>query len=541
MAHEFTPAAERALVYAGGWRMADGPNDSGAQELGPVALLLGLLAEPECRAAVLAAARGVDKPGVLARWPAVEAVAPSPTSRVERLSAQLHEVLAIAEEHLAEYPQPHVLATEHLLLGLAAGHNEVAEWLTSRGWDTANLAAEIDRLAGHDRGPLPFEFDTPEVAAAGGSQTSGSASGDQIVSKPGDDPDNADQLSLDPEEIGRLRIVDAASNRAGEAMRVLEDYARFVLDDRHLAGECKALRHALAAALAIFPTAQRHAARETRADVGTTLTVASEQSRADLRAVVTANFKRLEQALRSLEEYAKSASASTAAALEPLRYRTYTLERAIGITADSLDRLAMARLYVLIDGRESAAALADWIDLLVAAGADVIQLRDKRLSDRELLARAHVVRQKTVGTPALFIVNDRPDIARLARADGVHVGQDELGVKEARTIVGPDALVGVSTHSLEQARAAVLDGANYIGVGPVFPSGTKEFAEFPGLELLRAVRGEIRLPAFAIGGIDAGNLAAVRACGFERVAVSGAVTASAQPADAVRELKRLLA
>ena len=99
-------------------------------------------------------------------------------------------------------------------------------------------------------------------------------------------------------------------------------------------------------------------------------------------------------------------------------------------------------------------------------------------------------------------MNDRPDIARLAGADGVHVGQEELSVKEARTIVGPDALVGRSTHSLEQAREAVLDGANYIGVGPVFPSTTKQFAEFPGLELLRAVSAEIRLPAFAIGGID---------------------------------------
>ncbi len=223
-----------------------------------------------------------------------------------------------------------------------------------------------------------------------------------------------------------------------------------------------------------------------------------------------------------------------------LRYRAYTLERATNITADSFDRLASARLYVLVDGRESDDALARLIDTLVAAEVDVIQLRDKRLADRQLLARARVVRRRTSGSNTLFIMNDRPDIACLADADGVHVGQEELSVKEARTIVGPDALVGVSTHSVEQAREAVLDGANYIGVGPVFPSRTKEFAQFPGLELLRAVNAEIRLPAFAIGGISADNIAEVRACGFSRVAVSCAVTESAAPGDAVRELKQRL-
>ena len=131
-------------------------------------------------------------------------------------------------------------------------------------------------------------------------------------------------------------------------------------------------------------------------------------------------------------------------------------------------------------------------------------------------------------------------MALLSQADGIHVGQDELTVKDVRAIVGPDLLVGVSTHSLEQARAAVLDGADYIGVGPTFPSRTKEFKHFPGLELLRQVSGEIRLPAFAVGGITAANAAQVRACGITRIAVSGAVTAEANLPAAVAELRRLL-
>jgi thiamine-phosphate pyrophosphorylase len=170
----------------------------------------------------------------------------------------------------------------------------------------------------------------------------------------------------------------------------------------------------------------------------------------------------------------------------------------------------------------------------------VLQLRDKNLPDRQLLDRARTLRAITRGTSTLFIMNDRPDLAALSGADGVHVGQDELTVKDARRILGPDGLVGVSTHSVEQARSAVLDGADYIGVGPTFPSGTKKFAEFTGTALLRAVAPEIRLPAFAIGGIDAKNLSEVLATGFTRVAVSGAVTTANDPATAASELLGLL-
>jgi thiamine-phosphate pyrophosphorylase len=345
---------------------------------------------------------------------------------------------------------------------------------------------------------------------------------------------------MDNESTPLLRILDAAANRAGEGIRVVEDYVRFVLDDRFLTSEVKQLRHDLTAALARLPAAERHAARETLADVGTSVTTESEGKRGDAEAVVAASLKRVEEALRSLEEYGKVGDAEFAAAIERLRYRVYTLERAIDITRTSLRRLADARLYVLVDGRSNADEFERLVRSLIEAGVDIVQLREKRLSDRELIGRARRLRALTRATKTLFVVNDRPDIARLADADGVHVGQDEFSVKDARTIVGPRALIGVSTHSIEQARQAVLDGANYIGIGPTFVSPTKEFETYPGLELLRAVAGEIRLPAFAIGGITLANVEEVLSTGIRRVAVSSAVCEAADAASAAKKLRQNL-
>jgi thiamine-phosphate pyrophosphorylase len=333
-----------------------------------------------------------------------------------------------------------------------------------------------------------------------------------------------------------LRVLDAAANRASEGLRTVEDYVRFVLDDRHLTGQCKRLRHDLAATLGSVSQQHRLAARETQADVGTTLTAASEERREGLADVLTANFVRLQEALRSLEEFGKLHDSTMAARLKELRYRAYTLQRAVEITRSSLERLARARLHVLIDGRPSLAEFERLARSLIEAGVHLLQLRDKQLDDRLLLQRARMLREWTRNTETLFIMNDRADLAALSRADGVHVGQEDMTVKDARTIVGPAALIGVSTHSIEQARQAVLDGANYIGVGPTFPSGTKQFEHFPGLDLLRAVAAEIRLPAFAIGGITAENLAEVCAAGFTRVALSGAITTADDPATGAREI-----
>jgi thiamine-phosphate pyrophosphorylase len=332
-----------------------------------------------------------------------------------------------------------------------------------------------------------------------------------------------------------LRILDATGNRACEGLRVVEDFCRFALDDRHLTTLVKELRHELAETLAALPREDRHALRETQTDVGTTITTTTEGQRADATAVCEASCERVKQSLRSLEEYSKTIAPQIATKLEGLRYRFYTLEKALTTRLWFSEELSAAKLCVLIDGSVTEEKIRD----LITAGAGMIQLRDKNISDRELLDRALQLRELCHSPMAeaegcIFIVNDRVDIAAAANADGVHLGQDDLSVKVAREILGPRKLIGVSTHNIEQARQAVLDGANYIGVGPTFPSTTKSFENFPGTTLLKQVVDEISLPAFAIGGITLANLDEVLATGIKRVAVSGAIAKAEEPGEVAR-------
>jgi thiamine-phosphate pyrophosphorylase len=354
-------------------------------------------------------------------------------------------------------------------------------------------------------------------------------------------------------ETPALRILDASLNRAGEGLRVVEDYVRFVLDDPFLTGQVKALRHDFGIAASAIPLPTRHAARDTERDVGTRLSHAGEQHREDTWHVCAASFQRSAQSLRSLEEYGKLCDAEFAGRMEALRYRLYTLEKAVDAGRSSRERLEGVRLCVLVDGGDSSGTFERLITELVEAGVGMIQLRDKRLDDRELVARARslvsLTRRQPPAEPGadglargrtLAVINDRADIAAAVDADGVHLGQEDLSVKDARTVVGTRMLIGISTHNIGQTRAAVLDGANYLGAGPTFRSSTKEFDSLAGLDYLREVTAETRLPAFAIGGITTQNLREVLATGIRRVAVSGAVTSAVESRSAARRLLDIL-
>ncbi|MFO0938772.1 MAG: thiamine phosphate synthase [Gemmataceae bacterium] len=328
------------------------------------------------------------------------------------------------------------------------------------------------------------------------------------------------------------RILDASFNRARESLRVLDDFARFALDDKVITGEIKSLRHRLVDAVALLPIPSLAASRNTPGDVGTTLSASGEYTRSSARQTALINFKRLQESLRSLEEYGKSLSEQFARKIEAIRYASYTLEAVFTTDSDLRTRLKAAKLYILLTGSQCQASL-DWtIREAAQGGASVFQLREKSLTDAELLERARNVRRWTRETRTLFIMNDRPDIARLADADGVHLGQDDLPVAAARAILGPGKLIGVSTHNVDQIHRAVLEGADYLGVGPVFPSTTKSFDAFPGLTFVHQAAATTSLPCFALGGITTSNVNEIVNAGLRRIAVASAVTTAEEPRQA---------
>jgi thiamine-phosphate pyrophosphorylase len=483
----------------------------GGAQVAPVHLLLGVALQEESRGATMLGEHGVQTTA-LRDGLGLPHELPAPSrSRRDAIphSGAVQDVIKNVRDRAVRRGPGNPAGTDVLLVELLSAAPELWDLLAAHGADTTALGGVLKDESYAEQAPIAPEFDSLDV------------------------PDAVEHSNL-------YRVLDAAANRAREGLRVLEDYARFACDDPLLTAELKAVRHQLKEALDRLPRAELLGSRETTLDVGTRLKTDAEWARTNTLDVVAANFKRVQEALRSLEEYGKVESRPLAEVIESARYRLYTLERVALIGADSRAQLNGVVLYVLVTGDRCRAGREWTIREAVGGGAQVVQLREKGIADRELLDLAQRVRRITSDADALFIMNDRPDIARLAGADGVHLGQEELSVKDARRIMGPRAIVGVSTHSIEQAREAVLDGANYIGVGPVFPSRTKDFSEFPGLELVRQVHAELRLPTFAIGGIDLDNMDEVIDAGSQRVAVSSAICDSDDPRLMAAEFRRRL-
>jgi thiamine-phosphate pyrophosphorylase len=203
---------------------------------------------------------------------------------------------------------------------------------------------------------------------------------------------------------------------------------------------------------------------------------------------------------------------------------------------DRRERLARARLYLVCDARSD-----DFLDAVLRGGVDIVQLRAKGAGDASIVSAGRRVRVACERYGALFILNDRPDLVTAVDADGVHVGQDDMAVSRARELVGPDRLVGVSTHSPAQIDAAGIAGVDYIGVGPVHATPTKPGRPAVGCELVTYAAEHTSLPFFAIGGIEPGNVGKVCAAGASRVAVVRALTEAPDPKLAARRLRAAVA
>jgi len=181
----------------------------------------------------------------------------------------------------------------------------------------------------------------------------------------------------------------------------------------------------------------------------------------------------------------------------------------------------------------------DVLDALIEGGARVVQLREKELSDREFFEMARAFRQRTEQAGMTLIINDRVDVCRAVEADGVHLGQDDFPLREARRLLGPNTIIGVSTHDVEQALRAVEEGADYINVGPIFETQTKQHSGPPvGLDLFREIRRFVNIPITVMGGIKLENLDQVLEAGARRIAVVSAVVGADDIATTVRQFRR---
>ena len=340
-----------------------------------------------------------------------------------------------------------------------------------------------------------------------------------------------------PQEL--RRVIDANLNRTGEGLRILEEMARLVLGDVALSQQLKTLRHGLLSRNLTL-NKQFIEARDAESDAGVSI-LAPGQEEKDLPSLVVANARRVQESLHTIEEITKLKGITPELAPEKLkraRFQLYSLERELLsrlLRQDKAERIS--GLHAIIDtqalkGRDHVEVARE----IIRGGARTVQLRDKLTNKRKLVSIAHQLKALCAEHDVLFIVNDYLDLALAADADGLHLGQEDLPIKMARKLLPIDKILGCSTHSLEQAKAAESDGADYIAIGSIYPTPSKETAVVAGLDGLRQVREAVSLPVVAIGGITEGNVAEVMAAGANSVAIISAILRAESPEAATRQI-----
>lgn len=342
-----------------------------------------------------------------------------------------------------------------------------------------------------------------------------------------------------------FRLIDANLNRASEGVRVLEDLARFQFNDLRICGDLRALRHEIRRG--VEPLSQRLlSARNSDRDVGLAVSQSSPvYERASLADLWHANFKRVQEAVRVMEETLKLAGRTDlATTYESLRFRAYTLERSASrVIGRARASAALDTDLYCITAEEYSRGRPDVevVREMLAAGVKLIQYRSK---DKELGAKHRdcvEIRKMTKDAGASLIVNDHADLAVMVEADGVHVGQDDYPIAPVREIVGPEMIIGASTHSPAEAEAAQRDGADYIAVGPLFPTSTKKnVCEPVGIEYLDYAVAHATVPFVAIGGIKTGNVREVRRRGARCVALVTEIVGASDIRGKIEEIRSLL-
>ncbi len=339
----------------------------------------------------------------------------------------------------------------------------------------------------------------------------------------------------------QLRIVDENINRLGEGLRVLEEFARMTLNDVTLTQELKDIRHQT---VVVNKGLQKRLlqARDTKTDVGRNMKVKGEEKSTDVSKIITANAKRAQESLRVLEELAKNPELKlNTENYRKARFELYTIEKELtGKILRKNKATRLTGLYAIINTESLKGRQPRKIaEQMINSGAKVIQLRCKERSINEFLVMAKQLRENCAKKNVLFIVNDSLEVALAVGADGLNVGQTDMPLKEARKLAPIDMIIGCSAGTVAEAKKAQKDGADYLGVGAIFPTPTKE-SKATGLDIVKDIKKAVDLPIVAIGGINKENVRDVIKAGADAVAVISAIMDAPDIKKATKELVNII-
>ena len=341
---------------------------------------------------------------------------------------------------------------------------------------------------------------------------------------------------IEPEDLRIFQIIDANLDRAREGLRVLEDWARFGLGENDYVIKIKNFRQ-------ILGKNHKEIYKQTRnyiEDQSKGISHQEQLNRKTPEKIISSNAGRVQEALRVVEEFSRLHNYELSKIASEIRYEIYSLE----IELLSLSKckklkeiLNRNNLYVITDQKEN---LLEVIEEILIAGVKIIQHRFKTGTDKDLLQEAIQIQNLCKRYNALFIINDRVDIALASNADGIHLGQDDLDLNTARKLLGYSKIIGISANNEIDISNAIKKGCDYIGIGPVFATETKKNKKPIGIEKIKTLTKDINIPWFAIGGITKNKISYLKSNGLKKVALISQIMNSEDPKeDAIMILKEL--
>lgn len=338
------------------------------------------------------------------------------------------------------------------------------------------------------------------------------------------------------------RMLDANVNRASEGLRVLEDLARFYYDHKPFSKRLKELRHDIRKnVMELLP--ELLDSRDSVNDVGAQVSMELEiDHKTTFIELAAANFKRVQEALRTIEESLKVMDRYQLSKLyEGYRFISYNIEKEyfkIMIGKDKLRKLSTDLYCITAEEHSNGRSNIEVVEKMINAGVRIIQYREKDKSLFEKYSECMKIREMTRDKGVTFIINDHIDIALMVKADGIHIGQDDIPIEKVRELVGDEMIIGLSTHSPQQAEDAVRRGADYIGVGPLYKTYTKkDVCEPVGLSYLDYVVKNINIPFVAIGGIKEHNIGEVLSHGAKCIAMVTGIVGAEDIEEKIRSIK----